>query len=444
MVGKMRNEGPALSEEHSIPMNSSQVTQSTTGKHLARVLLSHPTGNQNLRSALQCLVEQGMLAEFWTTIAWDSDSVWDRLLPSAIVRQLRRRSYGEIPRQQIHCAPSRELVRLAVRGTPLDDLLCSAERPYSVVGMYRHFDKAVAQRLRLIDVDAVYAYEGGALETFRVARRKSIQTLYDLPSGYWYWERNLLQAEIELHPEMASVTPKISDSVRHMQEKDEELQLSDFVVVASRHVRSTLAGVVPEDKIFVVPYGTPPVRERPASARNSTKPLQVLFAGTLTQRKGIGYLIKAMELLGSDAELTLVGHRVAPNEIVDQACNRWKWYPTMPHNELLELMSRSDVLVLPSLTEGFGLVVSEALSCGVPVIITPNVGAGDLITDGSDGYVVPVGSAEAIAAQLARLNADRQLLHSMSQNAHATAAKNDWAMSRNKWMKSVEVALWQQ
>jgi glycosyltransferase involved in cell wall biosynthesis len=407
------------------------------------VLMSHPTGNQNVRNALRSLVEHKMLAEFWTTVAWNPQSKWNRLLPPSLREQLARRAFADTPKELVRSAPWREIVRLGVRSSPLDSLLCSDERPFSVIGMYRSFDACVARRLMDVGVDAVYSYEGGALQTFRQARKQGIATIYDLPSGYWYWERDLLREEAARNPELASVLPKLSDSEEHMREKDEEVALADFIVVASQHVRRTLAGVVPQDKILVVPYGAPPVRARPECPTGSRRPLRVLFAGALHQRKGIGYLLKAVEMLGSDVELTMIGQRFAPNDLVDSACKRWRWFQTIPHGQVLDVMTQSDVLVLPSISEAFGLVVTEALACGLPVIITPNVGAGDLICDGQEGFIVPICSAEAIAGRLSELNHDRERLAQMSHYAHDAAAKRPWDVYRETWAKTVKVALCQ-
>lgn len=236
---------------------------------------------------------------------------------------------------------------------------------------------------------------------------------------------------------MASVIPKLTDSERHMREKDEELQLADLILVASQHVRKTLAGVVPDEKIKVVPYGAPAVCARPGKTGATGRPLQVLFAGVLHQRKGIGYLLKAVEMLGSDVELTLIGQRMAPNATVDAARKRWRSLETIPHGRVLEIMLESDVLVLPSLSEGFGLVVTEALACGLPVIVTPNVGASDLIEDGREGFVVPICSAEAIAERLDELNRDRALLAHLSLNAQETAARWPWESYRTALAEAV-------
>ncbi len=406
------------------------------------VLMSHPTGNQNVRNALLALAEQNMLAEFWTAIAWDPESAWNRWLPSGLRRQLARRAFAEAPADRLKSVPWREMVRLGIRSTPLEGLLCSEERPFSVIGVYRDFDARVASRLRETRVDTVYAYEGGALQTFREAKRRGIATIYDLASGHWYWERELLREEVERNPNLASVIPKLTDSERHMREKDEELALADFVIVASQHVRRTLAGVVPDESIKVVPYGAPPVRIRPDRPREPRRPLQVLFAGALHQRKGISYLLEAVSMLGPDVELTLIGQRISANATVDSACSRARWFQTIPHTQVLDVMLHSDVLVLPSLSEGFGLVVTEALACGLPVIITPNVGASDLVCDGREGFVVPIRSSESIAGRLDTLNRNPDLLAQMSRNAQKTAAEHTWKTYREALAETVKAASW--
>jgi glycosyltransferase involved in cell wall biosynthesis len=403
-----------------------------------RVLISHPTGNQNVRNALASLAERGMLAEFWTTIAWHAQSRWNRLLPQGMRMQLERRTYADAPRDRIKCVPSREIVRLGVRPRFLNSLLTSEERPFSIIGVYRHFDAKVARRVRSLRPDVVYGYEGGTRETFREARRLGIKTIYELPSSYWHWEHRFLSEEAERNPAFAGLLPKLQDSPRHMQWKDEELHLADFVFVASQHVRHTLHGVVPDEKIRVVSYGAPPIRPRTPVPRDANRPLKVLFVGALIQRKGISYLLDAIDRLGAEVELTIAGRRFRPNSRVDEALGRVRWFETLSHGQVLDLMMEMDVLVLSSLCEAFGLVVTEAMACGLPVIVTPNVGAADLVSEGHEGFVVPICSSEAIADRLHALARNHELLASMSRNAQATAAEASWESYRNNFAKTVE------
>jgi glycosyltransferase involved in cell wall biosynthesis len=378
-----------------------------------------------------------MLAEFWTTIAWDVQSRWNRLLPAGMRMLLERRTYAGIPRERIKRVPLREMVRLGAQPRFMSGLLTSGERPFSIIGVYRHLDGKVAGRVRGLSPDVVYAYEGGARETFREAKRLGIKTIYELPSSHWYWEHRFLSEEAERNPAFAGLLPKLQDSPSHMQWKDEELSLADFVFVASRHVRDTLYGVVPEEKIRMVSYGAPPVRPRKPTPREANRPLQVLFVGALIQRKGISYLLDAVDRLGAEVELTIVGKRFQPNQKVDEVLSRVRWFETLSHGQVLDLMMESDVLVLPSLCEAFGLVVTEALACGLPVVVTPNVGAADLVGDGREGFIVPVCSSQAIAERLHTLHRDRELLAAMSGDAQATAAEKSWESYRSNFAETV-------
>lgn len=413
----------------------SKVTQ---GKSEPVVLMSHPTGNENVRNALRSLVERDMLAEFWTTIAWNADSRWNRLLPAGVRAQLARRAFPEAPAHQVRCVPWRETVRLAARSGRSAKSLCSGERPFSVIGMYRNFDERVARRLGALRPNIVYAYEGGALRSFREAKRLGLVTCYELPSGFWYWERKLLSEEAQSNPEFAGLHPKLEDSPGHMQWKDEELALADYVFVPSRHVRNTLLEIVPEEKIRVISYGAPPVGAEKRVSLDRNRPLKVLFVGALIQRKGIGYLLEAIEKLGSQVELTLVGRRFSANPRVDEACRRWRWFETLTHAQVMELMQQSDVLVLPSLSEAFGLVVTEALACGLPVIVTANAGSSEFVRDGREGFIVPICRADAIADRLTELNENRDLLAEMSRQAQKSAAARSWETYRAEWADALK------
>ena len=133
--------------------------------------------------------------------------------------------------------------------------------------------------------------------------------------------------------------------------------------------------------------------------------LRVLFVGALSQAKGLGYLLEAVAGLEGGIEFTLIGRRVSPTVPAPSLLEKYNWIPSLPHDELLREMSRHDVLVLPSLHEGFGLVMTEAMSQGLVVITTPHTAGPDLITDGVDGFVVPIRSAAAIEEKLEILRA---------------------------------------
>ena len=382
------------------------------------ILLSHPTGNENVRQAARAFQEADLLGEFWTCLNWNPDSVINRALPKSLRDQLARRSFPQNVRPFVHTAPVRELGRLLFGMFGIDTVM-------------QDLDRKVASRLsHAKNCNAVYAYEDCALETFRAARDRGVRRIYDLPIGYWRAAQQIYREEAERQPEWSDTLTGIRDSDEKLARKEEELKLADRVVVASSFTKQTLQGANLTAAVNVIPYGAPAVSQDeivPHSGR-----LRVLFAGSLGQRKGLSYLLQAVESIGRDKlELTLLGRKASSHcAPLEAAVSRYRWIPTLPHQEVLREMQRHDVLVLPSLFEGFGLVILEAMAQGLVVIATPHTAAPDLVEDGVDGFIVPIRSASAIAEKLEMLLESRERLREMKLAARRKAERQRWEVYR--------------
>jgi glycosyltransferase involved in cell wall biosynthesis len=88
-------------------------------------------------------------------------------------------------------------------------------------------------------------------------------------------------------------------------------------------------------------------------------------------------------------------------------------------SELIKLYQQATVFALPSVEEGFGMVIIEAMACGVPVVATRCGGPDSIITDGKDGYLVPMNDAPAMADAITRLCTDGELNEFMGYEARA-------------------------
>lgn len=407
------------------------------------ILFSHPTGNANVREAARALNAAGLLTEFWTSVCWPQGHSLNRFLPPSLGHQLARRSYPHLRKDQIRCYPWVEIGRLVAREFNLSNLLHPEVGRFSVDSLYRSLDSKVATRLpRKPDIQGVYAYEDGALASFRTARQMGVKTIYDLPIGYWKCYRELMEEEAALQPGWAVTLQGCSDSAEKLRRKDEELVLATDIIVASEFVRSTLrkAGQL-DARISLLPYGAPAECALPTERSARTGKLRVVFAGALTQRKGVSYLLQAVAQLASQVELTIVGQRVAECPALDAALRVHRWIPSLPHAALLQEISRHDLMVFPSLFEGFGLVLLEAMSQGVPVITTPNTAAPDFISDGEDGFIVPIRDVGAIVEKLETLLLDRNRLAAMSHSATRKAAHHSWEQYRHRLVATVRQAL---
>jgi alpha-maltose-1-phosphate synthase len=397
------------------------------------IVLSHPTANQNVRQTACALAEAGLLKEFWTCVDWNEGGFLDRFLFSRAREELRRRSFANELKPFIKSFPWRELGRHLAGRLGLDWLTKHETGFLSMDAVYHSLDRHVAGRLSsAATIKAVYAYEDAALETFRAAKRLGLKCIYEHPIVYWRKVRELQREEAELHPEWAPTLAALRDSDEKLARKDEELALADLVIAPSTFAKESLA-YAPKltASVQIIPYGAPSVDHSVMPMPKNEK-LRVLFVGALSQAKGLGYLLQATARLERQVELTLIGHRVSEKVPEPAVLQRHRWIPSLSHVDLLAEMSRHDVLVLPSLHEGFGLVIFEAMAHGLVVIATPHTAAPEIIEDGVDGFVVPIRSAEAIAEKLARLLTGKGMLEEMKAAALRKAAARPWQTYREQ------------
>ncbi len=181
-----------------------------------------------------------------------------------------------------------------------------------------------------------------------------------------------------------------------------EYESADAIAVPSQFVRRTFLDYgVPADKLYLCPYGANISLYSPRPRRGNR--FRVLFVGSASIRKGIGYLLEAMKPLVERnlAELWLVGAVSADAKgLLARHRDLFVHKGFVPPSRLAEVYSQGSVLVLPSIEEGLGRVQVQAMACGVPVIATVNTGAEDLLTDGQEGFIVPIRDSRAILDRL--------------------------------------------
>lgn len=401
-----------------------------------KVFIAHPTGNGNVRALLAKLANDKLLSEFGTAFAVEPEATFLKLLPENVRTELLRRHFNISP-EQVWTHPFRELCRMAFVKAGLNFLIRHEHGWASVDAVYQDFDRAAGKHLRKIykskGVDTVYAYDDGALQTFKTAKELGIKCVYDLPIAYWETIRKLMAEEADRLPEwIPTLGGGIGDSAAKLMRKVQELELADVVVCPSKFVMDSLPEKSIDNKrILIAPFGSPQLSavdgNLSASGASKQKPLRVLFVGSMTQRKGLGDLFEALKLIGSAAvELVVMGQLVAPAEFYKKQFPAFIYEAGRPHHQVLELMRSCDVFCLPSIAEGRALVMQEAMSQGLPLIITPNTGGADLIIEGETGFLVPIRSPEAIAGRINWFLENRSKIPEMGKMAQKHALNYTW------------------
>ena len=161
--------------------------------------------------------------------------------------------------------------------------------------------------------------------------------------------------------------------------------------------------------------------------------MTVLFVGQLSRQKGVHYLLEAWRRLKLlDAELRIVGHFAGNKNFLTKYASPASFLGPLNWQELREEYRRADLLCLPSLGDGFGQVVLEALACGTPVLTTSSCGASDLIEHRENGFVINAGDLEGLMSALEWASENRLKLSRMRSAARATAEEYPWTKFRRR------------
>lgn len=220
----------------------------------------------------------------------------------------------------------------------------------------------------------------------------------------------------------------------------EEVRLADRAICASSFTRKGLVedGMAPT-LVDVVPYGCPPVGTLPEQTESET--CHFLFVGQGVQRKGLHLLVEAWrQARPSRSELTVVASRLDP-EIARfaEGVPGLTVLPRQPRAELDRLMASCDTFVLPSLVEGFGLVLGEALAHGSRIIASEHTGAVDMGLPDSVGRIVGPGRVQPIADALLWAADTYRPSRPYRSEALATAERVSWSSFRRGIREAVGI-----
>lgn len=272
--------------------------------------------------------------------------------------------------------------------------------------------------------DAVYAFNGAALEVFEKARNVGLKTVLDQSSAPLLAERKLLEEEMAKWPDF-DVGAEPSGAIEAFAGRERnEHGLSDLILCGSEFVRDSIQdGEEKKLPVQLLPYGICPA---PASTeprlRRHSREFHVLFAGTVHLMKGVQYLLEAARALkGHGFVFRLVGSVKVPDGVVKQLKAVAEVRGHVPRAEMRNQYNWADIVVHPTLSEGSSNVCFEALAEGLPVVTTRN--AGSVVRDRVDGFIVPIRSSGALVERIGQLAGDIDLLSSMSRNALERASQ---------------------
>ncbi len=292
-------------------------------------------------------------------------------------------------------------------------------------------DAAVARLSWPRGLDAVYAYEDAARGTFQRAGREGLACVWDLPLPHWRTMEAMWLEEAARWPGAMGERPRLEPDWKKRR-KDAELNLADVVMVASGFTRRSLEAAGCRKPIVEVPYGFP-VEGFAPKGRGAAGPFTVLAVGTHNLRKGTPYLLEAWRRAAlRDARLRLVGPMKLTGTFLARYQGLFEHVAHLARVDLEREYQAADLLAFPTLGDGFGLVIQEAMCCGTPVLTTPCGGGPECITNGVDGWLVPPRDVDALVERLRQAAGKRERLFLMGLAARNKAEQYPWPAAEER------------
>ena len=261
-------------------------------------------------------------------------------------------------------------------------------------GLSDYFDRVVAGRLRP-GAGIFVGWSSQCRRSLRRAKELGMVTVVERGSTHIEWQRDILAEEAQLTgvgsngPDPSTVAAELA-----------EYAVADYIAVPTQFtVESFVKRGVPRGKLLVNPYGVDLQRFAPSDKRASVSDrIRVLHCGQVSVRKGVHYLADAVQRVPG-AELRLVG-AVHPSAEPLLRKPRVTLCGAVAGSAMARQYAEADVFCLLSIEEGMAMVLAQAMASGLPVVATPNTGAGELITDGVEGFLVPARDPAAAAEKI--------------------------------------------
>ena len=343
-------------------------------------------------------------------------------LGKAIAYDNRQR---EIPARLIH----------SLRWHPVR-LISFLDRSYYYGAKKKYLDWIASRQLESGRYDLFHSWSGDCLESLRVAKRRGIPSLVEIPT----WHRD--RGKTVRPPVAPSDARKKNWKEKLLLDRDrfiEEYDLADLLIVLSEKAADTFrVQGFPDEKLFYLPRGVDVDQFRPG-VRPSV--FRAVFSGALIERKGIHHLLEAWHHLDlKDAELWLVG---SVHEEAKQHLKRF-WRDNIRVvgfvSDVENYLSQGTIHVFPSQCEGSAKVTYEAAACGLPQVTTRE--AGDVVTDGVEGILVTPGRVDEIADAILHLYQNPDIVERMSTAARARVVENfTWDHFRARLLDGYERAM---
>ena len=395
-----------------------------------RVVVAHP-GRQHSFELATALEQKGVLYKYITTV-YDKE----KSLTSFVKKFLRGKDLKKANGRRCKSIDDSKVIQLCEGWGLLFLLIQRILKSQALANRFCRFynsvfSKKVGQYLSREDIDAIIMFDSTAEEAFAILKknRPDIFRIQDVSIATRHYMKHNFENDYGLH-ELKKEFPEFWDD-RVMKGYKNEIEDSQFFLVASVMSKNSLKFCgVNEDLVSIIPYGVNHNQfSYKPSNRDHESSLRIIYVGQVTYRKGIHHLLNVVSRFNSsEVDVYLAGGYEEDGSLYTKYkdVNNIHFLGFVTRDELAKEYQEADVFCFPTIGEGYGLVVLEALSCGVPVISSDLAGGNDAIIEGKNGFVVKAGDDNELEDRIRWCINHRDELANMRSFSHSTALEYTW------------------
>ncbi len=409
-----------------------------------KVLLAHP-GKQHSFETAKALKEAGVFYKYVTTVYDKESSLTNRMKRFLKGKNLKKAN----TRKSVYLEDADVIQIYELWG--LIVLFLSKFSFFSKLyfqlnlSLSNHFADRVARLAVKENVDAIIVYDGISRKGLEYIKKKAphIKTIMDVSISMRPFMKMNFEYDMKTYhhngflKEEAYLWNKEYEAVIR-----NELKFVDHFFVPSNVVLNSLTFCgITKDKVSIVPYGVDPNKFSYYQKHvKKNEPLKLIYVGQISYRKGLHHLLKIIqEYKDSELQVILAGAYSKSNEL-------YQHYKNISNIEFLGFVTRdilakvyqdADIFVFPTLGEGYGMVVLEALSTGTPVLISNLAGGDDAIENLKNGLVYNGFSEEELKSSIDWFLQHKNLIPIMSENARKSALNYTWTAYHKKYAEEL-------
>ena len=386
--------------------------------------------------------------KYFASLFYGYDSYVGRLLQKKFVPHLVR----SILVKRVVSLKDENIIRSGIYADVLFIILKRFSTDLNQVVIYwrnRRIERRAIEHMRFSPPSIVISQQTLGYRILEEANRLGIPAILNYPIAHHSWASKILSEEKRINPQWSTNLGR-SFFVKKIEEVYlREIYYASKILVGSNFVARTFieSGIEPS-RILVSNYGSDffahsgkenfDLARR--SPRKSDHPLNVAFLGQVVQRKGIGYLAEAFDMatLPENSKLWIMGP-VASRKLKRKLSKFKNIVLTgkISKKEVRERLEECDLYILPSLVEGFALSAIEAMSLGVPVVVSQNTGVADIVENYVDGFVVEARSLSDLVQILEYSAQHPEILRQIGISGYEKSLRYDWESYKNRTLNII-------